>query len=165
MKNLFQRLFAVLLVMSCNQEKSIQPKFTIYPSDEARDAIAKSNLCYWQAFVKGDSALFIDRYSTDACIMPPNAPAECGETAAQSFFRIAYTQMGIRNGKFITTEIYGNDEFLTEYGLFELLDSGNKLIDNGKYLVLWKKTGNGWKMFRDCFSSNNPPLTNNKRGN
>jgi ketosteroid isomerase-like protein len=27
-------------------------------------------------------------------------------------------------------------------------------MDEGKYLVLWKKTAKGWKMFRDSFSSN-----------
>jgi ketosteroid isomerase-like protein len=64
--------------------------------------------------------------------------------------------MHIRNGKFTTTEVFGNGEFITEHGLFELRDSTNSLIDNGKYLVLWKKTEKGWKMFRDCFSSNNP---------
>jgi hypothetical protein len=70
------------------------------------------------------------------------------------FFRIAYNQIGLRNGKFITTEIYGDgEEFVTEEGKWLSFDASNTLIDNGKYLVLWKKGPEGWKMLRDSFSS------------
>ena len=61
----------------------------------------------------------------------------------------------MRNGKFITTAIYGNGkEFVTEEGLWESYDADGNLFDNGKFLVLWKKTASGWKMYRDAFSSN-----------
>jgi hypothetical protein len=32
-------------------------------------------------------------------------------------------------------------------------------LSNGKYLVLWKKTSEGWKMFRDSFSGDSPSGT------
>jgi hypothetical protein len=79
----------------------------------------------------------------------------CGENAALDFFRIAYYQIGLRNGKLITTAVYGNGtEFVTEEGLWQLFDANGNLFDDGKFLVLWKKTGKRWKMFRDSFSSN-----------
>ena len=37
------------------------------------------------------------------------------------------------------------------------VNAKGELFDDGKFLVLWKKTKNGWKMFRDSFSSNHPP--------
>jgi len=46
-------------------------------------------------------------------------------------------------------------EFVTEVGLWQSFDANNVMFDNGKFLVLWKKTPDGWKMFRDSFSSNN----------
>lgn len=123
--------------------------------DEAKAAIAKSNGIYFQAFVTGDSSIFIDRYAKDCCIMPPGTPAMCGENAPLEFFRIAYYRIGLRNGKFITTNVYGNDgEFVTEEGLWQSFDANGVMFDNGKFLVLWKKTPDGWKMFRDSFSSN-----------
>jgi len=125
--------------------------------NEAKIAISNSNAIYFKAFVSGDSSVFIDRYAEDCCIMAPNLPALCQKNAAGEFFRMAYTQVGIRNGRFTTTELFGNGkDFVTESGLFELYDGNNNIIDTGKYLVLWKKTANGWKMFRDSFSSNNP---------
>jgi ketosteroid isomerase-like protein len=123
--------------------------------EDAKKAIAESNDIYFQAFVKGDSSIFVNRYAKDACIMPPNAPAMCGSAAALEFFRLAYHQFGLRNGKFITTAVYGEGaEFVTEEGLWQSFDSNNKMFDDGKFLVLWKKTPEGWKMFRDSFSSN-----------
>jgi len=122
--------------------------------EEARIAIAKSNDIYFQAFAKGDSSIFIDRYAKDCCIMPPNTAAMCGENAPLDFFRIAYYKIGLRNGRFITTDVFGDGSgFVTEVGIWKSFDANNTLFDNGKFLVLWKKTLNGWKMFRDSFSS------------
>ncbi|MBI3218730.1 MAG: DUF4440 domain-containing protein [Bacteroidetes bacterium] len=123
--------------------------------EDARKAIAASNAIYFDAFVKNDSSLFIHRYAKDACIMAPNTPAQCGHAAAATFFRSAYRDYGMRNGKFITTAVYGDGkEFVTEEGLWQSFNASGKLFDDGKFLVLWKKTSEGWKMYRDSFSSN-----------
>ncbi|WP_431216439.1 hypothetical protein ACQ86N_18580 [Puia sp. P3] len=61
---------------------------------------------------------------------------------------------GCGRRRFITADIDGDGaEFVTEAGFFQLFNSGGVMIDNGKFLVLWKKTPEGWKMFRDSFSS------------
>jgi ketosteroid isomerase-like protein len=122
--------------------------------EEAKKSIAASNEIYFQAFAKGDSSLFIDRYAKDCWIMPPNAPALCGADAPLEFFKMAYNKFGLRNGKFITIDVFGDGvEFVTEEGFWQSFDADNKLFDNGKFLVLWKKTTDGWKMFRDSFNS------------
>lgn len=124
--------------------------------EDAKKAIAESNAIYFQSFAKGDSSIFIDRYAEDCCIMAPNTPAICGPGAPRTFFKIAYDKIGLRNGKFITTQVYGDgNEYVTEEGLWQSFDANNKLFDDGKFLVLWKKTAKGWKMYRDSFSSNN----------
>ena len=122
--------------------------------EEAKKAIAASNGIFFQAFVKGDSSLFIDRYARDCWIMPPNAQALCGKDAPLEFFKLAYNRFGVRNGKFITIDVFGDGvEFVTEVGFWQLFGADNKRLDDGKFLVLWKKTTDGWKMFRDSFSS------------
>lgn len=146
------QLFAIsFLFCKCNAQQS-KDKSDL---EEAKMAIAKSNEIYFQAFVKGDSSIFIDRYAKDCSIMPPNTSAMCGKNGPIDFFRMAYYQIGLRNGKFITTALYGDGkEFVTEEGIWQSFDTNNNMFDNGKYLVLWKKTQDGWKMFRDSFSSN-----------
>jgi ketosteroid isomerase-like protein len=126
--------------------------------EEAKKAIAESNATYFKSFVKNDSSIFINSYAEDACILAPNAPAMCGREAFAKFFRSAYEDYGLRNGQFITTAIYGDGkEYVTEEGFWKSFNAKGELFDDGKFLVLWKKTKNGWKMFRDSFSSNHPP--------
>jgi ketosteroid isomerase-like protein len=123
--------------------------------EEARKAIAESNAIYFDSFSRNDSSIFINRYAKDACIMAPNAPQMCGPEAAATFFRIAYNEFGLRGGKFITTVVYGDGvEYVTEEGLWQSFNAKGELFDDGKFLVLWKKTPEGWKMFRDSFSGN-----------
>src|SRR5438477_396197 len=83
--------------------------------DEAKKAIAASNAIYFQSFVKNDPSIFVERYAKDGCIMAPNSPIACGREAAAEFFKAAYNDYGLRNGKFITTAVYGDGkEFVTE---------------------------------------------------
>lgn len=141
-----------LLVCACQQENN---SADTDPLADAKAAIAESNAVYFQSFAKGDSSIFIERYAEDCCIMGPNAPAMCGADAPLTFFKSAYQDYGLRNGKFITTAVYGNgDNFVTEEGLWQSFDASGKMFDDGKFLVLWKKTPKGWKMYRDSFSSN-----------
>jgi len=122
----------------------------------AKKAIAASNNIYFQSFAKNDSSIFIDRYAEDCLILVPNAPAMKGHKGALEFFKMAYTKIGLRNGKFITTDVFGDGkEYVTEQGVWQSFNAAGEMFDNGKFLVLWKKTPKGWKMFRDSFSSDN----------
>jgi ketosteroid isomerase-like protein len=125
--------------------------------EEARKAIAASNAIYFKSFAKNDSSIFIARYAADAVILAPNLPEISGRAGVAAFFKLAYEKLGLRGGKFITLEVYGNgNEYVTEKGLWQTFDANGKMSDDGKFLVLWKKTGAGWKMYRDSFNSNHP---------
>lgn len=147
-------LIAVLLITQGTVKAQSENKAL----EEAKKAIAANNAIYFEAFAKNDSSIFINSYAKDACIMAPNSPALCGPDAAIKFFKRAYDKIKLRNGRFITTAVYGDGkEFVTEEGLWQSFYASGTMFDNGKYLVLWKKTPEGWKMFRDSFSSNNLP--------
>jgi ketosteroid isomerase-like protein len=149
---LFISVIVLVMLLSCkDSKKEIQNSGL----EEAKKAIAESNAVYFESFVKNDSSIFIDRYAKDACIMAPNSVQMCGPGTAAKFFRTAYDSYGMRNGKFITTGVYGDGvAFVTEEGLWQSFNAKGELFDDGKFLVLWKKTPEGWKMFRDSFSSN-----------
>jgi hypothetical protein len=64
----------------------------------------------------------------------------CGPDAASKFFTAAYDSYGMRNGKFVTTAVYGDGiEYVTEEVLWQSFNAKGELFDNGKFLVLWKK--------------------------
>lgn len=150
MKTITVMLFAMTAWSVPSQSQS-----KVSPSlEDAKKAIAKSNAIYHQSLVKNDPSIFVNSYSEDACIMAPDVPMACGKEALTKFFNEGYA-MGLRSGKFITTQVYGDgSEYVTEEGVGYVYDSSGKQLDEVKYLVLWKKTDRGWKMFRDSFSSN-----------
>lgn len=149
MKSILTLSLLLLSIFSFGQSKKSDPLA------EAKAAIAESNAIYFTSFEKHDATIFIDRYADDACIMMPNAPHLCGKTEIENFFKAAYDEFGLRGGKFVTTAVYGDGkEYVTEEGLWQSLNQKGELIDDGKFLVLWKKTPKGWKMYRDSFSTN-----------
>ncbi len=160
MKSISSALIAVVFIAaSCNTTTPVTveiPAPAGLNMDSIKLEIAASNKLYDDAFVKGDSALFIGRYTDDACIMPSNMPALCGTAGIAGFYNAAYNMMGVRHLVLTTKEVYGADEYLTEEGSYELMGANNTALDKGKFLVLWKKTGAGWKMHRDIFNSDNP---------
>ena len=152
MKKLMMSSLFLSLLIGCETKHETNDAFAFA---DAEKAIQESNAIYFESFAKNDSSVFIQRYAEDACIMAPNEVQLCGRKAAADFFRIAYLDYGLRGGKFITTAIYGDGkEYVTEEGLWQSFDSNGNLFDDGKFLVLWKKTNEGWKMYRDSFSSN-----------
>lgn len=123
---------------------------------EAKKAIAASNGIYFSSFIKNDANIFADSYADDCIILAPNSQSFKGRKGALEFFKLGY-DAGLRNGKFVTEAVYGDGaEYVTEQGRWQSIDDKGKVTDDGKFLVLWKKTPKGWKMFRDSFSSNHP---------
>ena len=125
--------------------------------DSVKAAIAASNQLYSESFTKGDSAMFLDCYTSDAVLLAPNMPAMSGRAGLAGFYNAALTQMGVKGITLTTTDVFGGGDYATEQGTYDLLGADNKSIDKGKFLLLWKKTDAGWKMYRDCFNSDNPP--------
>jgi ketosteroid isomerase-like protein len=117
---------------------------------EARKAIEASNAIYADLANKNDGSI-LSRYTDDACLLPPNMAPVCGRESLAGFFKNG-PQVHV---KFIIQSLYGNGkEFVTEESYYEMTDLSGAKIDNGKVIVIWKKTADGWKMHRDMFSSN-----------
>lgn len=117
-----------------------------------RKIIEASNEIYADLANKNDGSI-LTRYTKDACLFPPNAAPICGSTQIAAFFK---------NGpkvqvKFIIQNLYGDGKTaVTEESYYEMTDLKGKKIDDGKVIVIWKNTKDGWKMHRDMFSSNHP---------
>jgi len=120
--------------------------------EEVRKAIEASNAIYADLANKKDGSI-LTRYTEDACLLPPNAPPVCGKENMLNFFKggpNVHVTFTIQN-------LYGDGkEFVTEESHYEMEDLNGNKMDEGKVVVVWKKTKDGWKMHRDMFSSNRP---------
>jgi ketosteroid isomerase-like protein len=145
----------VLIILSlCSLKTAAQSKQT-GGLEEVKKVIAAANAIHFSLFAKHDGSI-LSLFAEDACLLPANAAALCGREGLLQFFNGAY-EAGARDGKFTTLQVYGDGkEYVTEEGTVLVYDGQGKTIESGKYLVVWKKTKSGWKMFRDMFNTNLP---------
>jgi ketosteroid isomerase-like protein len=121
---------------------------------EVKKAIAESNALYFKSSENNDISIFMARYAEDACLLQAGKPIACGSEVLTHFFKNSY-ERGVRGGKFETTEVFGDGvEYVTEVGNGQVWDANKTIMNEFKYMVLWKKTRDGWKMYRDAFSTN-----------
>ena len=76
--------------------------------------------------------------------MPANMPAVEGTSNLTSFWGGFIKGVG---GviTLTTTEVWGDENLITEEGLFEIKSKEGAQLDKGKYIVLWKKEDGKWK--------------------
>ena len=161
--NLYRSLlFLSLIVGFCVAGRSIDPspigrgEPTITRTDSAIDDISSVERQYKAAFISGDSALFLKCYTPDACILAPNVPTLCGERGRLQFYKGA-RQAGVRDAVFTSLGLYGEtSEYVTQQGAVELFDAAQHSLGKGKVLIVWKMTGEGWRIFRHMLNFDSP---------
>jgi ketosteroid isomerase-like protein len=86
-------------------------------------------------------------------VLPAGSDAIRGRDAIQKFWQSALDS-GIAGVGLKTVEIFGQSPTVTEVGQYELSDKTGKVLDHGKYIVIWRREGGHWKLLRDMFSTN-----------
>ena len=93
-------------------------------------------------------------YTADACFMPHGAPTCASPEAITAFYKGAF-EGGIATARFTTDNVEGDERQAVETGRYELFADGaqSSMIASGRYLVVWRKQADGWRMHRDMFNS------------
>ncbi len=117
----------------------------------ARSAIDAENAKFMDAFKKGDSVGAASNYSDDAVMLPPNSEP-VSKTGIASLWG-SFMGMGVKDVKLVSDDIAGNAEIISETGHYEIYAAENKMIDKGKYVVVWKPVNGVWKMYRDIWNT------------
>ena len=151
-KLLFTALVATSLVACQINPTVTKPAFN---SEAAKKEIAAANLAFETAISKMDSVGISNLYATDAKWMNPNAPSVEGRAALVGSVG-TIMRAGIGSAKLTTTEVWGDENFVTEEGVYLLNAKDGSQIDKGKYLVLWKRVDGKLMFYRDIFNSDLP---------
>ena len=124
----------------------------------AKKEIDKGNLKFGELVRKGDAKALSNLYTGDACLMPVGMNAIKGRKNVEDFWGSVIKGMGLKDATLKTVELLGGGDTVTEMGeyLLKLHSAGKDMEDKGKYVVVWKKTPEGWKLHWDIWTSNLP---------
>jgi uncharacterized protein (TIGR02246 family) len=124
-------------------------------SEEIKPAIEAQNKAWGAAVAKGDADAIAALYTETAKAYPPNGPAVSGRAAIRELFA-GMLASGIRSVTLTATEVTGAGDSAQEVGTYVIKTPDGQVADEGKYIVLWKKEGGGWKLHRDIWNSSAP---------
>lgn len=121
-------------------------------SIELNQAIAAANQNFMSSFGRGDSAGIAALYTADGQLLPSNMDVVTGLDGIQAFWQGAI-EMGIKEASLKTAELEDHGDTAIEVGRYELGDGAGNVLDHGKYLVVWKRQEDGWKLHRDIWNT------------
>ena len=124
-------------------------------SVDIREVIAEANNDFMATFGRGDAAGMADLYTDDGQVLPPNSDFVTGKEAIQSFWQ-ALMDMGFKEAKMDIVELEERGNLAFEVSKYTLKGEEGQVLDQGKYIVIWKQEGGQWKLHRDIFNSSLP---------
>jgi uncharacterized protein (TIGR02246 family) len=140
-------MIALLLFLNC------QP--TQEDGTKIREAIVAANGNFMEAFNNGDAAGVAALYTADGQLLPGNSDFVTGTQAIQDFWQ-GGMDMGIKSAKLKTIEVEGMGKTAYEVGNYKLFAEGDQMLDQGKYIVIWKQVEGKWKLHRDIWNTSMP---------
>ena len=120
-----------------------------------RAAIEAANAKFSADFAKGDAKAVASHYSTTAWAFPPNGEITKGREAIEKLWKGAMDG-GVKAVKLTVIDVEAHGDTAYEVGTYALAGEGGKALDNGKYVVVWKREGGQWKLHRDIWNTSMP---------
>lgn len=119
-----------------------------------KPTIQKLNDEWSAAFNKGDSYALAELYTEDAYVLPAGAEMVHGRQAIQGFWDNAVKQLS--DGKLTTVDVQPlGPDVAREIGTFSFRTRGNQPQEiTGKYVVVWRKVNDRWKLATDIWNMN-----------
>ncbi len=125
---------------------------------DVTEALQAADAEFVAAFSRGDAAAIAGLYTEDAQLLPPNSDFVSGPAAIQEFWR-AVMDAGVAEARLTLEEAEGSGDTAFEVGRYSLHDTGGNAIDDGKYIVIWKRTQGRWRLHRDIWNSSRPAVS------
>lgn len=119
--------------------------------------IARINQIFMECVRTRDENRFAGLYTADAIVMTNNAPLLIGRTGAAQFFA-ALQKKGIAEIRLTTLEVESMGDSAWERGASAVHDHTGAVIGRGNYVVIWKRTLQGWQLYRDIMNTAAEPL-------
>ena len=122
-----------------------------------RAEIEAANKEFMSAFKKADPKAVAALYTADAQLLPPGAKTLQGPQAIAGYWSGAFAS-GAAEVVLTTKEVQAaGSDLAYEIGTYTIESKEDKPLDQGKYLVIWKRDQGKWKLHRDIWNSDAAP--------
>lgn len=121
---------------------------------EPRAHIDDALTTFVAAFNAGDGATVASLYTEDAALYPPGGEPVHGRAAIQTFWQGAIDS-GMKIDDLHAVEVEASGDMAGEVGVFALSvpGEGGATQVTGKYIVIWKHSGDTWQLHRDIWNT------------
>jgi len=89
-------------------------------------------------------------------LLPAGTDFISGKEKIAGFWQ-AVMDMGIKRAKLEIIETEQHGDTAIEMSRYRLSGADGELMDEGKYIVVWKQVDGSWKLHRDIWTSSVPP--------
>ena len=133
-------------------------------SDSA--AISEAARQFSAAYVRGDAAAITALYTQDAVIFPERSDAITGRDAIRQYWSPNEGQR-ISRHRLTPTSLVIDGKHAYDHGTYEIAGERDGKAwgpFRGKYLVVWRREPNGWRMQLDMWNSGPQPSSKRDGG-
>lgn len=123
-------------------------------NNDVAATISSNNQKLCAELAAGNAAGVAAFYAKGAQLMPTNADFIAGDALA-SWWQGAI-DMGVKDGSLTSISVEVHGDTAIEVGRYRLLGDDKVELDQGKYLVVWRKEGGDWKLYLDIFNTSQP---------
>jgi ketosteroid isomerase-like protein len=151
------RRITIVTVVVLLELSGIAPVFGEPPkADPARAPIERADKAFCDAFGRGDFAAIGKMYSAEAIAFPPESDMVKGRSAIEAFWKGA-RDTGVKSVELNVVDVTSSGNLASETGTAALhvqgVGGGADAIVNVKYVVVWRKEGGVWRLYRDIWNS------------
>ena len=111
------------------------------------------------AYMAGDVETMVSIYTPDAVIFPNNSEAIRGHEAIRRYWALPPGQR-VTLHRATPAEIRIDGGHAYDHGVYEVSGERDGTAwgpSHGKYVIVWRRTPQGWRMYLDMWNSRPPP--------
>jgi ketosteroid isomerase-like protein len=130
-------------------------------SQDVRSIIEENNTRWEQAMIDKDVNTIMGMYADDVYSLPSYTPMMRGKSDLESHYRKEMESgFTFNEVNFNTVEVKQDGNLAVEVGTYEMsmsMPTGEEMNDNGKYITVWERQGNDWKVIMEAWNSDHNP--------
>ncbi len=114
--------------------------------------LKSANKRFMESIYNHDAGSLLNLYTEDAIVLAPTVPPVQGYLTIEAFWQSAMDK-GLWKAELQTMDLEGDSKKLNETGKYTLYDKSDKILDIGKYLIIWENENGKWLMSKDMFNT------------